>query len=323
MLDDINLFTWSPPQKENPHFPRAWKFWSRDCWEPVARSPFRPSPVWKRLSEICVPPRDASQGLDRQAGAGSCTRQSQWIVWHKGSVTTCGDICCILAATRSSSPFRRTTTKRCSESLGHWSRGCNWLALNFLNGSISHHFTICTAWSLGHSLLIAHGDGRGFRAVRASQTCSEVRWINHALWKPQLEHRTWKTVVICSEFCVILLVDSQHRLSRVRKVPSTCTSRTSQRVNTLWSCGTSQRQNRQKCVYCQSNLIFWYIWTYLADIFGYHCQKVRLWHPFAMLCAVQGGPWSAKYDLKGCDDDKTLEVPWRLTSPTLPQISTA
>jgi hypothetical protein len=105
--------------------------------------------------------------------------------------------------------------------------------------------------------LIAHGDGTGFHAVRVLQTCSKVRWINHALWKPQLKHRTWKAVVICRVFSFILLVDSPHWLS-VGKVPSTCTSRTSQRVNTLWSCGTSQRQNRRKCVLCQSNLIFGY-----------------------------------------------------------------
>lgn len=30
---------------------------------------------------------------------------------------------------------------------------------------------------------------------------------------------------------------------------------------------------------------------------------------------TEGGPWSAKYDLKGCDDDKTLEVNGKLITP--------
>ena len=27
------------------------------------------------------------------------------------------------------------------------------------------------------------------------------------------------------------------------------------------------------------------------------------------LLPLQVGPWTAKYDLKGCDDDKTIEAP--------------
>jgi hypothetical protein len=66
----------------------------------------------------------------------------------------------------------------------------------------------------------------------------------------------------------------------------------------------------------------WYLDIIIIHFIGYHCQEWRFW-PFcrALCCALQGGPWSAKYDLKGCDDDKTLEVR-RLDSPILPQIST-
>ena len=119
-----------------------------DAIESVASHLFfvlRPSSVRERLSKICsLPESCVNFNSDRSSDP---------------------------LQMRSSSPFRRTITKRCCRLLARWLRGCNlelgqWFGIKFCYG-----FVICFEFELSPFwIILACG--------------SKVGWINHALWKP-------------------------------------------------------------------------------------------------------------------------------------------